>query len=97
MALPVICLNLVMRSQYHLYDETLSPHKNCPVCHPKSGILAKSNKSPGRETREASAASQMKGIIRKKRKILVRSNEISRGKKLKKSFNASTLAPPIKM
>jgi len=34
MALPVIHIHLVLPEEYHLYDEALSPHKNCPVCHP---------------------------------------------------------------
>jgi len=103
MALPVIHIHIVVRDEYHLYDETLSPHKNCPVCHPKPSIMAKSRSPVGTTGGFLGwevSPSGTKMLIRKKRKILVRSNEISRkkGAKVKKlSALNSGLAPPIKM
>lgn len=103
MALPVICLHLVMWKEYHLYDETLSPHKNCPVCHPRPGVLAKSKSPTGQIGWERQPSpSGIKPLIWKKRKILVWSNEISWGKKgilkgKKPNVLNSGLAPPIKM
>ena len=33
MALPTVHIHIVMKSEYHKYDESRSPHKNCAVCH----------------------------------------------------------------
>lgn len=41
MALPVVNIHLVMEEDYSKYDESMSPHKNCPVCHPKSPEIKK--------------------------------------------------------